>query len=113
MIEKYSFGKINIAGVTYHSDVKIINGMVLSGWRRKKGHRVDVDDLKDMLDVRPQILVVGKGKFGLMTIAPTLRQFLEKSGITLVEKNTAEAVAEFNRLYRAGQNVCAGFHLTC
>ncbi len=113
MIDQYSFGKINISGVTYRSDVMIINGTVLPDWRRKKGHQVAVADVRDILDSRPDLLVVGTGRFDRMKVAPSLRQYLEENGITLVEKNTAEAVAEFNRLYHAGQNICAGFHLTC
>jgi hypothetical protein len=40
MIEKYSFGKIVVNGVTYTSDIKIVQGRVVSDWWRKKGYSV-------------------------------------------------------------------------
>ncbi|MGB9440927.1 MAG: hypothetical protein WCB15_23500, partial [Desulfobacterales bacterium] len=40
MIEKYSFGKIVVNGVTYTNDIKIVQGRVVSDWWRKKGHSV-------------------------------------------------------------------------
>jgi hypothetical protein len=40
MIEKYSFGKIVVNGVTYTNDIKIVQGRVVSEWWRKKGHSV-------------------------------------------------------------------------
>jgi hypothetical protein len=50
MIEKYSFGKIVVNGVTYTNDIKIVQGRVVSDWWRKKGHSVSIEDIQDILD---------------------------------------------------------------
>lgn len=113
MIEKYSFGKIVVNGAVYTDDIKIVQGAVIPGWWRKSGHRVDIDDIEDMLDSETTILVIGTGKFGLMKSVASLREFLTDAGIQLIEKNTSDSAKIFNQLYEAGKNVAAGFHLTC
>ncbi|MEA1932944.1 MAG: Mth938-like domain-containing protein [Thermodesulfobacteriota bacterium] len=48
MIDNYSFGKIVINGQVYTSDLKIVKGRVYSGWWRKSGHSVSIDDVTDI-----------------------------------------------------------------
>ena len=113
MIEQYSFGNIVISGVTYINDVKIIQGKVVLEWWRKRGHFVDVDDIQDILRPKPDILVLGKGSPGQMKSTGSLREFLKDNGIELIEEKTSKAVKTFNRLFKKGKNVSAGFHLSC
>jgi hypothetical protein len=113
MIEQYTFGNIVVNGVTYNNDIKIIQGSVVSEWWRKSGHFVEVDDIQDILKSKPDILVIGKGQPGQMKSTDTLRKFLKKCDIELIEKKTSEAVETFNRLSKKGKNVAAGFHLSC
>jgi hypothetical protein len=113
MIEQFSFGKIIVNGVSYTSDIKIIQGKVIPEWWRKSGHRVDVDDIKDILKSKPDILVIGKGKPGLMKSSRSLRAFLKDNEIELIEEKTSKAVQTFNRLLKEGKDVSAGFHVSC
>lgn len=113
MIEQYSFGNIVINGETYINDIKIIQGKVVPEWWRKSGHFVDVDDIQDILKSKPDILVLGKGSPGQMKSTESLCEFLKNNGIELIEEKTSEAVKTFNRLFKAGKNVSAGFHLSC
>ena len=113
MIEKYSFGKIIVNGVTYTNDIKIIKGAVIPEWWRKRGHQVAFDDVKDILGTRPDILVIGKGRYGMMKVASPLREHLLRKGIELIENSTSASIETFNQLYEEGLNVAAGFHLTC
>ncbi len=113
MIEQYSFGNIVINGGTYINDIKIIQGKVVPEWWRKSGHFVDVDDIQDILKSKPDILVLGKGSPGQMKSTESLREFLKNNGIELIEEKTSEAVKTFNRLFKAGKNVSAGFHFSC
>ena len=50
MITEFSFGKIVVNGKTYTNDIKIVNGQVISEWWRKRGHRVAVEDITDVLE---------------------------------------------------------------
>jgi len=113
MIEQYSFGSIVINGVSYRNDVKIIQGKVVPEWWRKRGHFVDVDDIQDILKLKPDILVLGKGSPGQMKSTEALRKFLKTNGVKLIEEKTSKAFKTFNRLFNKGNNVSAGFHLTC
>jgi hypothetical protein len=113
MIEQFSFGQIIANGVSYTSDIKIIQGKVIPEWWRKSGHRVDVDDIKDIIKSKPDILVIGKGKPGLMKSSRSLREFLKDNEIELIEEKTSKAVQTFNRLLKAGKDVSAGFHVSC
>lgn len=113
MIDHYSFGKIVISGTTYTSDVKIINNQVVAGWWRKSGHAVDGDDVRDILAEKPDFLVLGTGKPGLMKASSGLTRQLKKLGIKLIEEPSDKAAQTVNRLSEEGRTFAAGFHLTC
>ena len=113
MIEAYSFGKMRIQGKDYTQDLKIIKGGVVPRWWRKSGHSVEPDDVRDILEAAPDTLILGKGRPGVMQSTPELRDLLQQKGIELVEAGTDKALEEFNRRFSSGENVAAGFHLTC
>jgi hypothetical protein len=113
MIEHFFFGSIIVDGINYTNDIKIIQGKVIPSWWRKSGHRVNIDDIQDIIGAKPDILVLGKGKPGMMKSTPSLCEFLKQNNIELVEEKTSKAIKTFNRLFKQGKNVCAGFHLTC
>ena len=113
MIDGYFFGKMRINGQDYTQDLKIIKGKVFPQWWRKTGHEVVPDDVQDILETQPKILILGKGNPGRMEADQELKKHLEQKGIMLLEISTEEAVKEFNRLWTSGEDVAAGFHLTC
>jgi hypothetical protein len=113
MIDHFAFGSITVDGITYMNDIKIIRGKVIATWWRKSGHQVTIDDIQDIIDANPDIFVLGKGKPGLMKSTPSLCEFLKEYEIELIEEKTSKAIKTFNRLFKLGKNVCAGFHLTC
>lgn len=113
MIEAYAFGHMIINGIRYTSDIKIARGQVVPNWWRQSGHHVGMEDIQDILDAKPEILVLGKGEPGLMKPKNSLRDVLSKQNIALIEENTTAAVQTFNRLLQEGKNVAAGFHLSC
>lgn len=113
MIERYSFGQIVIQGEMYTSDLLIVRGQVIPGWWRVSGHRVEPEDLTQVLAAEPEILVLGKGSPGMMKASDSLRSVLKEQNIELIEQDTAKAAKTFNRMLQKGKNVAAGFHLTC
>lgn len=113
MISDYSFGKIVVHGEKYHRDLRIVRGKVIPDWRRKKGHAVCLEDVRDLLEAEPQILIIGTGYFGMMSADDALRELLLRKGIVLMEEKSGTAAKTFNRLLEDGKNVAAGFHLTC
>ena len=113
MIDSYSFGKIVVDGRTYTHDIKIIDGRVVPDWWRKSGHRLVMEDIQDILDARPDTIVVGLGYSGMMVIDPSLEDALKDAGIALAAHRSARAVEVFNRQHQHGRKLAAGFHLTC
>ena len=67
-IENYSFGKITINGEIYTSDVIIYPERVDPAWWRKEGHTLHIEDLQDVLNANPAVVVVGTGFFGIMKV---------------------------------------------
>ncbi len=113
-IELYRFGQIVVDGIRYTSDLKILGEKVIPNWWRKEGHLLVAEDIKDLLEAAPDVLVVGRGAYSAMKIAPDLERLLAAREIALVAGPTSKAVAEYNALAASGEKrVCAAFHLTC
>lgn len=112
-VQAYDFGRIEIDGHAYRSDVIVFPDRVLDHWWRKEGHALHVQDLAAILDAQPEALVLGTGYYGRMTVPEDTRAYLQHRGIDLHVANTAEAVDLFNRLQQEYACVVAAFHLTC
>ena len=111
-IESYRFGRIVVDGQVHTADLIILPHQVLGNWWRREGHSLHPDDLKPVLDGRPEVLVVGQGANGLMVVPPNTRQALEDAGIELIALPTEEACRSYNAM-RASRIVAAALHLTC
>jgi len=109
----YRFGSIDIDGRTYTSDVIITPERVIDRWRRRRGHALAVVDLDDIVAGRPDVLVIGTGYFGRMSVAQATRRYLEQKGIQVRDARTRKAVHEFRRLQKERRRVVAALHLTC
>ena len=113
MIDSYSFGRIVVNGNAYANDIKIIGDAVVPEWWRTSGHTVAPEDVADLVQALPDIVVIGKGKPGFMSVSPEVKRLFSDQGIRLIEEKTSRAIQTFNRLHKEGRKVCAGFHLTC
>ncbi len=111
-IEHYSFGKIIIDGNTYISDVIIYPGRVNSSWWRERGHYLQIIDLTDVINALPEILIIGTGYFGRMTVPKETLSHLKSKGIEIYVEHTKKAVELFNT-FQNDKAVIAALHLTC
>jgi hypothetical protein len=112
-ISNYSFGRVTINGRSYCSDLLITCRGGRDQWRRRTGHSLCVEDLHEILQESPDILVVGTGLHGRMQIPQATELELSSRGIEIRCLRTTEAVAEFNRLQQRDASVAAALHLTC
>jgi hypothetical protein len=112
MIDSYDFGEIVIDGRRYTSDVIIYPDSVNSSWWRKEGHELCIDDLEDVPDKKPEVIVVGTGNPGLMRILSETEKLIKSKGIKLIVQPTREACKTYNQL-SSSQKVIALLHLTC
>lgn len=111
MIEGYSFGRIVVDGKPYSRDIIVFHDHVRANWWRLEGHVLQLADIKDVLSTKPKTLIVGTGHDGVLKVKPEVRDYCKKTGITLIELKTGEAVKKYNELAASG--VVGLFHLTC
>jgi hypothetical protein len=111
-IQSYRFGRMVVGGESHTRDLILLPERVVTNWWRKDGHRLDVDDLQEVLSATPDVLVVGTGAYGLMKVPPETRQAIEDAGIRLQVARTGEAWQIYNDL-RENRPTAGAFHLTC
>lgn len=109
-IEDYSFGKIVIDGKKYTDDVILLGAKVKPGWWRKSGHRVTKRDLKDVITYDPDLLIIGTGSSGRMSVPSGLSS---KLNFDLQSHITKKACKKYNQLLSGDRKVAGAFHLTC
>ena len=112
MIEEYHFGRMVISGKTYTSDLILFPDKVISSWWRKSGHKLCLQDLEEVIQEKPDILVIGTGAMGVMKVNDEVRQYVQQEGITLIIEKTGKAVQFYNHHPR-DKKVIGAFHLTC
>ncbi len=112
-ITHYEFGKITIDNKTYISDVIVFPEKVNSTWWRKEGHQLCLEDINEVINYAPEIIVVGTGAYGALAVLDETKKFLEKKNIQMVVLPTKSAVKKFNELIEQNKKVVGCFHLTC
>lgn len=112
MIEGYSFGKIKIDGEIYTDDVKIFPKKVMGNWWRKEGHRLYPEDIKDIVEESPEVLIVGTGSTKGMKVPKKTKEYIRSNGIELVVQGTEKACETYNEL-KDKKETAAALHITC
>ena len=112
MIDGYEFGEITIDGKTYHHDVIIYKDRVDDAWRRIEGHKLSLSDIAQILEKKPEILVIGTGADGVMNVPADVTASIEAKGIRVIAKKTGDACEDYNQM-SPSKNVIAALHLTC
>jgi hypothetical protein len=111
-IEAYDFGRITISGETYTRDLIICPDGVRTDWWRREGHSLFPEDLDNVIDLEPAVLVVGCGRDGRLTVPGQTREWIADRGTELIDLPTRQACDRYNEL-SAGSKVIAALHLTC
>ncbi|MGD1047378.1 MAG: MTH938/NDUFAF3 family protein [Candidatus Krumholzibacteriaceae bacterium] len=113
LIEKYAFGSMRLGDRTYYNDLTISAGEVARWWR-ESSHLVQSADIDVTLAVKPDVLVIGTGYSGGMSVSDEAKRLCADGGVELVVERTARAVERYNALVLEGiRSVAAAFHLTC
>ncbi len=110
-IDSYEFGKINIDGKKYISDVLILLDQV-EDWWRSEGHEVSPGDLETAVNLAPELIIIGTGASSIMKVPEETELFLKDKRIELIIASTPDAVQLYNEL-SVKKKVIAGLHLTC
>jgi len=112
VIDSYHSGEIVINGKKYSSDVIIFPARVQGSWGRSKVHELCLKDITGVMAENPEVLIVGTGASGLVTVPPEVQKAIKARGIKLIVEPTSEACNTYNQLSRS-QKVVTALHLTC
>ena len=113
MIDTFGFGSMVIDGKPYDSDLMIYpDGRIEDGWRRQSGHRINADDIRGLIESKPEIIIVGTGIHGLMTPDERLSRTMREQNIRMIAEKNDIAVQRFNQM-SLEKRIGACFHLTC
>lgn len=111
-IENYRFGSITIDGATYREDLIICPDRIVTNWQRREGHSLVPEDLREVLEPKPDVLIIGRGAYGALKIPESTRAWLAERNIQLIDLVTLKACDRYRELADKG-GVIAGLHLTC
>jgi hypothetical protein len=112
LIESYRFGEVVAAGSRFTSDITITSNGSISGWWRREGHVLNVEDLKGLLSEDLEVLVIGTGSSGLLLVPEEIREHLRDRSVELIAQRTGSACDTYNRLI-GQKRVALAIHLTC
>lgn len=112
MIESYRFGEIVVNAKKYTTDIIIFPDGSISSWWRLEGHKVLIEDITQILEKKPDVLIIGTGSSGILKIPKDTKNYIASLNINLISEKTKKACKTFNKLKKKGR-VAGAFHLTC
>jgi hypothetical protein len=116
-IEGTKFGSVIIDGKTYE-DVLIIEGKVLKRDKDKiraiygTSHVVRKEEAEELLKGNPEVVIIGTGQYGSLSVDPEVASLIREAGAELVTLETPKAIQKFNELV-AIKRANALLHVTC
>jgi hypothetical protein len=112
-IEACSFGSLVINGRSYNSDLIIYpDGRIEEPWYRSRGHRLSSQDITELIESAPEVIIAGTGMSGGVQPEKELEDLLSIRGIQFIPAPNDEARRHYNTLVKE-KRVGACFHLTC
>ena len=112
-IHSYKFGEIKVEDKLFNKDIIISKNEIFPNWWRQDGHKLNWQDISNTINqIKPEILILGTGKHGILTVQKEVKENLKQLNIKLISLKTDDAVKEYNRLYK-DKNILGAFHLTC
>lgn len=113
MMSDYHFGSVVIDGKVFRNDIVVYYDGKVENWERKEHHLFRLEDIKQGLEINPEVVVFGTGDYGMAKVDSKAKEFIEKAGIEMVVQKTGLAIESFNRFAKEGKKVIGFFHLTC
>ena len=110
-IDNAFFGSILVDGKKYETDLHIHwDGEIRE---RQKTHNFTKAEFEELALKDPEVIVIGTGMSGMLTVGPAAATAASLKGIQLLAVKTPEAAQRFNALARMRKRVIAVLHATC
>ena len=116
-ISRTAWGRMEIEGLGSGRDFKLWPGGGRAwDWNETNTHHtpgIQPADVEELLQHGSQIVVLGRGRDLRLQICPETIEYLEERAIKCHIRDTAAAVATYNKLAEEGEPVGGLFHSTC
>jgi len=94
-----SFGRLFINGNPYTDDLIIHpDGKIVGPWWRQRGHQISWNDLTDLIDAAPEVIVAGTGVSDMVKPDKDLEKNLSHLSIEFIAAPNQKAMETFNDL---------------
>jgi hypothetical protein len=110
-LEAYSFGRVTVDGREHTRDLIVLPDRVVSDWWRRDGHSLAMEDLDEVLDELPELVVLGVGAHSRLRPDPAVIAALARRGVQVECLPTDAAVRRYGELDE--RRTAAALHLTC
>jgi len=116
-IDELIFGSIVVEGKKYRRDILLFaDGTV----KKRKGgflmfgsHKIKKQELEELSQGQPEIIIVGTGTNGAAHIAPEAESWAKGKNLSLLVQPSYDAVTRLNELVEQKKKVAALMHITC
>ena len=116
-LDELNFGSIVVESRKYRRDILIFaDGMI----KKQKGgflmfgsHEVKKQELKELSQGQPEIIIVGTRANGAARVAPEVGNWAKGKNLNLLAQPSYDAVARVNELVEQKNKVAALIHITC
>ena len=105
MIQEYKYGMFKINGKNYYDDIKLF-GSKVKMWECRN-RQVTMNDIQELLDISPGLIIIGLGPAGLITVADDVKDLLRLRKIALKMEKSQTACELYNEALQSGKNVAA------
>jgi polyphosphate kinase 2 (PPK2 family) len=111
MIDSFAYGAIEVDGRRYESDVLILPNGTVETWQPKDGEVLLAKHVKGVLKAQPEVIVMGTGTVGNLSLHPKAEKRLEQAGIEVLTYRTHKACDTYRQL-RGQRRLAALLHIT-
>jgi hypothetical protein len=116
-IDELNFGFIVVESRKYHRDILIFaDGMI----KKQKGgflmfgsHEIKKQELEELSQGQPEIIIVGIGTNGAARVAPEVENWAKGKNLSLLIQPSYDAVARTNELVEQENKIAALIQITC
>ena len=112
-IDAYQFGQITVNRQKFRRDLVLYGDAIHEGWRRERGHFLQLVDLEAYHSPSITTWIIGTGKFGILKIAPEVRAYCIQNSIELLAEKTPKAIEAYRKIRSQSVDVLAAFHINC
>lgn len=109
-VDAYAEDSITINQIKYSDSILLLKEQLVSPWTQKAIGELGADDFNEIIDAKPQVLIVGTGKSHIFFDA-SITMLFHQQHIGLETMTTSAACRTYNVLASEGRNVAGLFFI--